>query len=177
MYSCSGAFMECHSEPSQAFKMELFVKIFNRFQSLVAFEKRSMLDVWLTLVTCIIYEYFTRFSYFAVRSLHKIYQDQGFSLTLILPYKDKIADFVLIRENKGQWKPVFSHILCSVLFTWMLVKLVVNYEKPINNLSYSTWHCAMTNKYFLTVISWLVEVYGCCTALDFEFSEVNTTST
>ena len=23
------------------------------------------------------------------------------------------ADFVLIRENTGQWKPVFSHILCS----------------------------------------------------------------
>ena len=41
-------------------------------------------------------------------------REYGFSLTYILPYKDKIYDFVLIRENKGQWKPVFSHVLCSV---------------------------------------------------------------
>ena len=26
---------------------------------------------------------------------------------------ENIVDFVLIRENTGQWKPVFSHILCS----------------------------------------------------------------
>ena len=41
-------------------------------------------------------------------------RNTGFSLTRILPYKDKIFDFVLIRENMGLWKPVFSHILCSV---------------------------------------------------------------
>ena len=34
----------------------------------------------------------------------------------ILPYVDKIYDFVLIRENAGQWKPVSSHILYSVRF-------------------------------------------------------------
>ena len=38
-------------------------------------------------------------------------REYGFSLTRILPYKDKIVDFVLMRENKGQWKPIFSHIL------------------------------------------------------------------
>ena len=36
-----------------------------------------------------------------------------FSLTRILPYRDRVLDSVFIRENKGQWKPVFSHILCS----------------------------------------------------------------
>ena len=41
-------------------------------------------------------------------------REYGFSLTRILPYKDKIYDFVLIQENKGQWKPVFSRILYSV---------------------------------------------------------------
>ena len=37
----------------------------------------------------------------------------GFLLTYSLLYKDRIYDFVLIRENVGQGKPVFSHILCS----------------------------------------------------------------
>ena len=37
----------------------------------------------------------------------------GFSLTYILPYKDRIYNSLLIRENKGQWKPVFSDILYS----------------------------------------------------------------
>ena len=40
-------------------------------------------------------------------------REYGFSLTHILPYRDRIVDSVLIRENTGQWKPVFSHILCS----------------------------------------------------------------
>ena len=40
-------------------------------------------------------------------------QEYGFPLTRILPYKDRIYDSVLIRENTGQWKPVFLHILCS----------------------------------------------------------------
>ena len=40
-------------------------------------------------------------------------REYGFSLILILPYKDRIVDSVLIRENMGQSKPVFSHIICS----------------------------------------------------------------
>ena len=43
-------------------------------------------------------------------------QKYGFSLTLILPYKERIVDSVLLRENTGHWKPVFSHILCSDIF-------------------------------------------------------------
>ena len=38
----------------------------------------------------------------------------GFSLTLILPYKDIIVDSVIIWENTGQQKPVFAYILCSI---------------------------------------------------------------
>ena len=37
----------------------------------------------------------------------------GFSLISIFPYKDRIYNSVLIRENTGQWKPVFLHILCN----------------------------------------------------------------
>ena len=40
-------------------------------------------------------------------------REYGFSLTHILQYKDKIEYFVLMRQNTGQWKPVFSYILCS----------------------------------------------------------------
>ena len=32
-------------------------------------------------------------------------QKYGFSVTRILPYKDKIVNSVLIWENTGQWKP------------------------------------------------------------------------
>ena len=41
-------------------------------------------------------------------------REYGFSLTRILPSKDRIYDSVFIWDNTGQWKPVFSHILCSV---------------------------------------------------------------
>ena len=40
-------------------------------------------------------------------------REYGLSLTRILAYKDKIYHSVLLRENTGQWKPVFLHILCS----------------------------------------------------------------
>ena len=39
--------------------------------------------------------------------------ENGFSVTRILPYKDKIVDFVFIRENTCHWKLAFSHILCN----------------------------------------------------------------
>ena len=45
-------------------------------------------------------------------TLHKIWEKRVFT-DRILPYKDRIYDSVLIRENAGQCKPVFSHILCS----------------------------------------------------------------
>ena len=40
-------------------------------------------------------------------SLHKIYKNKGFQWPIF-------SDFALIRENTGQWKPVFWHILYSV---------------------------------------------------------------
>ena len=40
-------------------------------------------------------------------------REHGFSLTHFLPYKDRIVDSLFIRENMGQWKPVFVLILCS----------------------------------------------------------------
>ena len=45
-------------------------------------------------------------------------REYGFSLTRILLYKDKIYDFAPIRENTGQWKPIFLYILCSANITW-----------------------------------------------------------
>ena len=39
-------------------------------------------------------------------------REYEFSLIRILPYEDRIVNSVLIRENTGQWKPAFSHILC-----------------------------------------------------------------
>ena len=40
--------------------------------------------------------------------------EYGFTLTRILPYKDRIYKSVLIRKKKGQCKPLFLHILCRV---------------------------------------------------------------
>ena len=42
-------------------------------------------------------------------------REYGFSMSRMFPCKDKIVDFVLIQENTGQRKPVFSQILCSVI--------------------------------------------------------------
>ena len=41
-------------------------------------------------------------------------REYGVPLTVILLYMDKIVDFVLKRENTGQRKPAFAHVLCSV---------------------------------------------------------------
>ena len=39
--------------------------------------------------------------------------EYGFSLNRIFPYKDRIYDYVLIREDTGQRKPVFWNFLRS----------------------------------------------------------------
>ena len=41
-------------------------------------------------------------------------QKYWFSQTLSFPYKDRIVEIVVIRENTCQEKPVFLHILHSV---------------------------------------------------------------
>ena len=43
-------------------------------------------------------------------------REYGFLLTLIFPYKERIIDSVLVRENTGQWRPVFLHNLWSEFF-------------------------------------------------------------
>ena len=48
--------------------------------------------------------------------------EYGFSLTRILPYKDKIVDSVFIRKNMGQWKLVFLQNLRSI--HWVKKKLI-----------------------------------------------------
>ena len=40
-------------------------------------------------------------------------REYGFSMTRILPYNDIIYDSVLTWKNTAQWKPAFSHVLCS----------------------------------------------------------------
>ena len=42
--------------------------------------------------------------------------EYGFCLNRIFPYKDRIVNSVLIKENTGQRKPVFWHISLSVKF-------------------------------------------------------------
>ena len=53
-------------------------------------------------------------------------------------------DFVLTRENTGQWKRVFSHILCSVYHLWKIIwwtvfiELYFNWPKAFAFLGYYT---------------------------------------
>ena len=58
-------------------------------------------------------------------------QEYGFSLTRILPYKDRIVNFVLIQDNAGQWKAVFLHILYSVI---VLVQHIMMFECTVKIL-------------------------------------------
>ena len=57
-----------------------------------------------------------------------------FSLARILPYKDKIYGSVLVRDNEGHWKLVFSHILRSDTRTknYKSVSFSSNFKKQLN---------------------------------------------
>ena len=55
-----------------------------------------------------------------------------FSLIHTLPYKDRIFDFVLILENTGQWKPVFSNISADKYNSWQLSLISVYKTYTIN---------------------------------------------
>ena len=59
--------------------------------------------------------------------------EYGFSQTRILPHKVRIKDSGLIRENTGQWKPIFFHILRSEKRRDMLKKI----KKTLVYLLYS----------------------------------------
>ena len=73
----------------------------------------------------------------------------GFSLTRILPYKDRIYDSVLIRENTGQWKPVFSHILCSDIVSQSGCAKNIKLPANININGYKLPNYLFSCKYFL----------------------------
>ena len=48
--------------------------------------------------------------------------EYGFSQTRIFPYKRRDLDSILILENGGQRKPVFSHILRSALMELFMAR-------------------------------------------------------
>ena len=50
-------------------------------------------------------------------------REYGFSLTSIFPYESRIVDSVLMQENAGKRKPVFSHILRSVTLYLSIFKI------------------------------------------------------
>ena len=58
--------------------------------------------------------------------LHKYARIRVFTDPYFLPYKDRIVDSLLIRENTGSWKAVFSHILCSA-FSIITVHLWIHH--------------------------------------------------
>ena len=64
-------------------------------------------------------------------------REYRFSLTRILLYKDRIVDSVLIQENTGQWKTVFSLILCSVR-SCILLNADVKLKEHVSLLSIHT---------------------------------------
>ena len=73
------------------------------------------------------------------------------SLTCILPYKDRIYDFVLIRENTGNWKPVFLHILCCTDFIKQKFTYCDHYHfNPLGNDSIGSQH-------YIWNIRWLLK--------------------
>ena len=58
------------------------------------------------------------------------------------PNSHRIYDSAIIRENADQWKPVFSHILCSACFSLVLAS--------INPLSANFIKCSNTLKQFVS---------------------------
>ena len=85
-------------------------------------------------------------------------REYRFSLTRILPYKDRVYDSVLIRENMGQWKPVFSHVLCSVSYViWSISRIGANRSNIRCNLF--QWHLFFTDQalfwFIFPLICWM----------------------
>lgn len=73
-----------------------------------------------------------------------------FSVTRIFPYKDKIIDSVLIRENTGQRKLVCLYILRSELFKNKILR------KIVSMLWYSYFCCLQSSNYcYVWRFSWI----------------------
>ena len=63
-------------------------------------------------------------------------QEYGFHLTRILSCKNRILDSVLIRENTGQWKPVYPHPKPTKSRLYFIALLII---LPEYNLSFRKW--------------------------------------
>ena len=58
-------------------------------------------------------------------------------MTRVFPLKDRIYDSDFTRENTGQWKPLFRHILCSVGLR--IMRIYQEERKLIYFLHYIMW--------------------------------------
>ena len=67
-------------------------------------------------------------------------QEYGFHLTRILSCKNRILDSVLMRENTGQWKPVYPHPkptksrLCFIALLIILPEYNISFRKWTKNI-------------------------------------------
>ena len=66
-------------------------------------------------------------------------REYEFSLTRVLPYKDKIYDFVFISENTSQWKPLFSlNAIWNIISRANFLNLDFSNRSLFAHLKYST---------------------------------------
>ena len=69
-------------------------------------------------------------------SLRKICENTGFLWPIYFLYKERLYDSVLIREDTGQIKPVFWHILHSVFFIiWKIIQKKGKKERTRNKFT------------------------------------------
>ena len=109
-------------------------------------------------------------------------REYGFSLTSIFPYESRIVDSVLMQENAGKRKSVFSHILRSVTLYLSIFKIFpssavwaqylanvsiisLTYEKQIySRIPLGNWiiffHIFLANLVLSYVSSMVLEVIG-----------------
>ena len=128
----------CKSEHKQV-KWNKIKRDTCKFHSIFPYLQSSTLSKWLEI-------------YLLIKLISKMNDDittkntreYGFSLTRILPYKDKIIDFVLILENTGQWKAVFPHILCSDRFGGNMILLSLYRRIRVSEKPYSRIFYAVT---------------------------------
>ena len=76
-------------------------------------------------------------------TLHKICNN--ISPTHILPYNNKIYDSFYKWKNTGQWKPVFSHILCSNTDIYFFLAVIVHRYFPLDSASFFLIYSSRNN--------------------------------
>ena len=64
--------------------------------------------------------------------------EYGIPLTIVIPYKDRDKDFVIMQENTGQRKPVFWHILHNLkISTKNKIEKLSQYESKQNSICFT----------------------------------------